>query len=214
MAIDKTRPRKLNATADSRLRKADEMQDALNLVSSNDFRATGDTTEGNDGTGSSGVLKPTRGTFEVPPFDSLSTMIPKLNNQGQEIHKRALGSVTDHSNNVVYFFVWCSEAIYQGVYAYDPTGYLPVSKEGVIQVVAGVETYKKVFTSSLFNFPSDGFIKADLVHINTPLTVTTEDLSATIPTLLLLLRAYLGFSSLTSIYTKGVRKVPFLLFPT
>lgn len=177
MAIDKTRPRKLNATADSRLRKADEMQDALNLVSSNDFRATGDTTEGNDGTGSSGVLKPTRGTFEVPPFDSLSTMIPKLNNQGQEIHKRALGSVTDHSNNVVYFFVWCSEAIYQGVYAYDPTGYLPVSKEGVIQVVAGVETYKKVFTSSLFNFPSDGFIKADLVHINTPLTVTTEDTS-------------------------------------
>ena len=177
MAIDKTRPRKLNATADSRLRKADEMQDALNLVSSNDFRATGDTTEGNDGTGNSGVLKPTRGTFEVPPFNSLSTMIPKLNIQGQEIHKRALGSVTDHANNVVYFFVWCSEAIYQGVYAYDPTGYLPVKVDGAIQVVAGVETYKKVFTSSLFNFPSDGFIKADLVHINTPLTVTAEDTS-------------------------------------
>ena len=66
MAIDKIRPRKLNATADSRLRKADEMQDALNLVSYNDFRSSGDTTEGNDGTGNAGVLKPVRGTFEIP----------------------------------------------------------------------------------------------------------------------------------------------------
>jgi len=174
MAIDKIRPRKLNATADSRLRKADEMQDALNLVSANDFRAEGDTTEGNDGTGNAGVLKPTRGTFEVPPFDSLSTMIPKVNSSGVDIHKRALGSVTDHAHNVVYFFVWCSEAIYQGVYAYDPTGYLPMRIDGVVQVTAGDETYKKVFASALFNFPSDGFIKADLVHVNKPLTVSTE----------------------------------------
>ena len=97
--IDKIRPRKLNATSDSRLRKADEMQDALNLVSSNDFRATSDTTEGNDGTGNAGVLKPTRGTFEVPAFEG--SMIPGSHK------KRALGSVTDHAHNVVYFFVWC-----------------------------------------------------------------------------------------------------------
>lgn len=58
--IDKIRPRKLNASSDSRQRKPDEMQDALNLVSSNDFRSEGDTTAGNDATGNAGVLKPTR----------------------------------------------------------------------------------------------------------------------------------------------------------
>ena len=41
MAVNKIRPRKLNATADSRMRKMDEMQDAVNLVSTNDFRASG-----------------------------------------------------------------------------------------------------------------------------------------------------------------------------
>ena len=97
MAIDKIRPRKLNATADSRLRKADEMQDALNLVSYNDFRSSGDTTEGNDGTGNAGVLKPTRGTFEIPASVSFFNQNDK---------KRVLGSVTDHAHNVVYLFVY------------------------------------------------------------------------------------------------------------
>ena len=150
MAIDKIRPRKLNATADSRLRKADEMQDALNLVSYNDFRSSGDTTEGNDGTGNAGVLKPTRGTFEIP------TSVPFFNSNDK---KRVLGSVTDHAHNVVYLFVYCVNAAKQGVYAYDPTGFLPGS-------VAGEESWVKVFCSTLFRFPSDGFIKGDVVHIN------------------------------------------------
>ena len=155
--IDKRRPRKLNATADSRLRKEDEMQDALNLVSSNDYRAEGDTTEGNDSTGNSGVLKPTRGNVSIPPFN--------YEGFGGETKKRVLGSVTDHAHNVVYFFVWVETAADQGVYAYDPTGYLPGSDPGS-------ESMVKVFTSSLFKFPSDGFIKADIVHINKPISVT------------------------------------------
>ena len=150
--IDKIRPRKLNATADSRLRKADEMQDAINLVSSNDFRASGDTTAGNDGTGNAGVLKPARGTA---PINFSTDYIPS------NTKRRVLGSVTDHSHNVVYFFVWCENQEFHGVYAYDPDGYLPGSQQGV-------ETCVKVFTHPLFNFPSNGFIKADIVHLNKP----------------------------------------------
>ena len=73
--IDKIRPRKLNASADSRLRKPDEMQDALNLVSSNDFRMEGDTTKGNDATGNAGVLKPVNGNKKLDLFNAFSIMM-------------------------------------------------------------------------------------------------------------------------------------------
>ena len=150
--IDKIRPRKLNASADSRLRKNDEMQDALNLVSSNDFRSDGDTTEGNDATGNAGVLKPTRGNKAIARSGD-SIVI------SGETH-RVIGSVTDHENNVVYFFLYHRFASTQGVYAYDPTGYLPRGTAS--------EEYTKVYTSAQFNFPSTGFIKADIVKVSVP----------------------------------------------
>lgn len=150
--IDKIRPRKLNASADSRLRKNDEMQDALNLVSSNDFRSDGDTTEGNDATGNAGVLKPTRGNKAIARSGD-SIVI------SGETH-RVIGSVTDHENNVVYFFLYHRLASTQGVYAYDPTGYLPGGTAS--------EEYTKVYTSAQFNFPSTGFIKADIVKVSVP----------------------------------------------
>ena len=150
--IDKIRPRKLNATADSRLRKEDEMQDALNLVSSNDFRAEGDTTAGNDGTGNAGVLKPTKGNTPINFPDGFNS---------PTTDRRVLGSVTDHAHNVIYFFVWYKQKSFQGVYAYDPDSYLP-------NATPGGEECVEVFRHPLFNFPSNGFIKADIVHINKP----------------------------------------------
>jgi len=150
--INKIRPRKLNATADSRLRKEDEMQDALNLVSSNDFRAEGDTTVGNDSTGNAGVLKPTRGNTAIPFPESFTATSED---------RRVLGSVTDHAHNVIYFFVWNKSGDQQGVYAYDPDSYLPNATPDNEECVF-------IFKDKLFNFPSNGFIKADLVHINKP----------------------------------------------
>ena len=156
MAVNKIRPRKLNATADSRMRKMDEMQDAVNLVSTNDFRASGETTEGNDSTGNAGVLKPCRGNQMLPSLDTAGAMF----GTGNENIKRVLGSVTDHENNVIYFFLWHAEAGKQGVYAYDVDGFLPG--------VEGNNGFKKIFTSNQFNFPSNGFVKGDIVKLSVP----------------------------------------------
>ena len=152
MAVNKIRPRKINSAADSRLRKSDEMLDAVNLVATHDFRDSGDTTGGNDSSGNAGVLKPCRGNGFVPPHTDVIDGVPN------DLEKRVLGSVTDHEANVVYLFLWCEEAKYQGVYAYDPTGYLPGSTENF-------DGYRKIYTSQQFNFVSDSFIKADIVRI-------------------------------------------------
>ena len=154
--IDKIRPRKLNASSDSRQRKPDEMQDALNLVSSNDFRSEGDTTAGNDATGNAGVLKPTRGNLKLSAHEQGVDLITG----GVGNKSRILGSVTDHENDVVYFFVYHQMAAFQGVYAYDPTGYLPGGTAST--------SYRKIYTSTQFKFPSNGFIKADIVRISRP----------------------------------------------
>jgi len=155
--IDKIRPRKLNASSDSRQRKPDEMQDALNLVSSNDFRSEGDTTAGNDATGNAGVLKPTRGNI---PLEVHTSGVDEIVGGSEGGKSRILGSVTDHENDVVYFFVYHQAAAFQGVYAYDPTGYLP---EGTAST-----SYRKIYTSTQFKFPSNGFIKADIVRLSRP----------------------------------------------
>ena len=155
--IDKIRPRKLNASSDSRQRQPDEMQDALNLVSSNDFRSEGDTTAGNDATGNAGVLKPARGNQSLSVHEEgVDAIAGGANNKS-----RILGSVTDHENDVVYFFVYHQSAAFQGVYAYDPTGYLPGGTAST--------SYRKIYTSTQFKFPSNGFIKADIVRISRPL---------------------------------------------
>ena len=155
--IDKIRPRKLNASADSRLRKPDEMQDALNLVSSNDFRMEGDTTKGNDATGNAGVLKPVNGNKKLDFFNAFSTD----GMAGQE--HRVIGSVTDHVNDVIYFFVYHMIAEHQGVYAYDPKDFFRDNP-----AIDGEFKFKKIFTNAQFKFPSDGFIKADVVNISVP----------------------------------------------
>ena len=144
--INKLFPRKLNRSLDSRLRKPEDMIDAINVVIGDEFSQEGD--GANSSVGNVGVLKPVVSNRGVPnntPLDQLPVdRIVKI-----------IGSVTDDKIGVIYFFVWCDYAPAQGVYAYDQYGVLPGS-EG--------ECVRKVFTHPQFNFPQNGFVKGDVVH--------------------------------------------------
>ena len=101
---------------------------------------SGDSEEGNRG-----VLKNIKGNQEIVadvPFG---------------LDSRLLGSVTDNKTDIVYLFVFSSTPIHHGVWAYDPRGLL----EG-----NGQEALRCIYRSNQFNFPSQGFVKGDVVHIN------------------------------------------------
>jgi len=139
--IEKIFPRKLNSDKDARLMGPNEMLDALNVSVSND---TGPAPS--DGTGSLGVLKPKKGNASIPVVDQYFS---------DTQNKRVLGSVSDETLDVVFFFVWSPIQGEQGVYAYDKFGRLPGS---------GTNRVVEVFTSNRFAFPSSGFVKGDIVH--------------------------------------------------
>ena len=84
--------------------------------------------------------------------------------QGVELWSRAsldgsrvMGSVTDKKTDIVYLFVFASDPVDHGVWAYDPRGILDSD---------GVEIVTCIYRSNQFNFPSQGFVKGDVVHIN------------------------------------------------
>ena len=109
MAIDKKAPRKLNKSSDAKVRKADEMFDALNVSVSED---------GKGGNGNGGVLKPIKSNVQLNMLDN------------DNYEKFVLGKCVDTKYNVVYFFVHSPNNINNdGVYAYDPDGYLPVDHD-------------------------------------------------------------------------------------
>jgi len=103
MAIEKKFPRKLNNSVDSRLRKGNEMSQAMNVQ-------TGGDTVSNDEGGDAGVLKPANGNTAVA---STQTGIP------QDIQRKVIGKVEDQKYRRVYLFVWASNKAYEGVYIYD-----------------------------------------------------------------------------------------------
>ena len=142
--IEKKRPRVLNSSKDSRVRGPEEMSDALNINASSDYGE-------DDAGGNVGVIKAAYGNSAISEFQHL----PQNENQ-----RRILGSVLDDQNNVIYYFVWSSDAKEQGVWAYDPDMFLP-----------GTQLIKKIYNSSLFKFPSDGFVKADVVVLSKNHTV-------------------------------------------
>ena len=139
--IEKLFPRLLNNSSDSRVRKATEMSDALNVQ-------VGGESAGSESTGDLGVLKPINGNNPV-----LGSEI------GLASDKRVIGKAEDGQQNKVYYFVYSSEATEQGVYVYDN--------------VQG--TVNQVFTSSYFNFQSNGFVKGDVVHLNNQTDVDAEE---------------------------------------
>ena len=103
---------------------------------------------GDDESGGGGVLKNVKGNTKVSQseFDLFGN------------GSRVLGSVIDQKTNIAYFFVFSSEAQKQGVWAYDPDGKLAND---------GAEAVRLIYKSKQFNFSSNGFVKGDVVHINT-----------------------------------------------
>ena len=253
--INKIFPRKLNSSADSRLRQATDMVDAMNVSVTQDFDS-----EGGDLGGDVGVLKPIKGNelienldlifdFPIPSYieeqgvntgiylvnfhyslgtasqvvaavqagsiffteasglsnwEQLAEQFPNgafeilgdtgefqaylsvdqylnpgspqgtITVNGFELtnftnppegfiesitvsEQRVLGSVTDDVLGVIFFFLWADNLNQQGVYAYDRDGVLPGDNTP--------NTFRKVLSTSLFNFDSTGFVKGDVVHI-------------------------------------------------
>jgi len=99
--IEKLFPRLLNNSSDSRVRKATEMSDALNVQ-------VGGESAGGESTGDLGVLKPINGNNPVVGSEI-----------GLASDKRVIGKAEDGQQNKVYYFVYSSEATEQGVYVYD-----------------------------------------------------------------------------------------------
>lgn len=151
--IDKIQPRKLDKDSDLRLVQKNSMVDALNVYIDESNTADG------DGQGSAGVLKPIKGTTEIT--FSISEEEPIVYDEsGGEVTDslwRVLGGVVDDATGVYYFFAWNdTDSSLQGVYAYDPDNILPGdASEGGL---------RRIFTTDLFNFPPNGFVKGSVVY--------------------------------------------------
>jgi hypothetical protein len=142
--IEKLLPRVLNSSSDNRLKKKTEMNDAYNVVVTEDFSDFTDSTD----SGNEGVLKPVKGNLA-------QTSVPSTLFQGAA-QRRVLGSVSDARTGVVYFFVFSETASEMGVYAYDTTNYFG----------SGSYVYVSVYTTSEFNFQQDSVVQGDIVHVS------------------------------------------------
>jgi len=142
--IEKLLPRVLNSSSDNRMKKKTEMNDAYNVVVTEDFNDFDEATD----TGNEGVLKPVKGNVaqERFPLGLFST----------DVDRRVLGSVSDARTGVVYFFVFSESAEEMGVYAYDTTNYFG----------NGEYVYTGVYTTSEFNFQQDSVVQGDIVHVS------------------------------------------------
>ena len=148
--IEKITPRKLNTSKDARIQGAVEMYDAYN-VSINDFTDSQDSSFSSGGaisgsqTGDQGVIKPAKGNEKVANSLSLADATAEVPTPGT--NRRIIGSVTDEVNGVIYCFLRSQEGTEHGVYALDGDGLVPI------------------LTSVYFNFPSNGFVDADIVYL-------------------------------------------------
>jgi len=141
--IEKLLPRVLNSSSDNRLKKKTEMNDALNIVVTEDF----ENFNSSDDTGNEGVLKPVKGNLH-------STKVPDTL-FAAEGNRRVIGSVSDAKTGVVFFFVYSTVAEEHGVYAYDTQNYFG----------EGADVYLEVYSTSEFNFQSNGVVQGTVVHV-------------------------------------------------
>jgi len=152
MPTDKRIPRALNSDLDNKAIDKTSALDALNLYSGPDnegFSADGKKSDAGDQ-----VLKNIRGNVAINEVDSLP------------LGGRLIGSVEDPKTDVTYLFFYSSTASQQGVWAYDRFGRLPGSQENSIRLI---------YKSSQFNFPSNGFVKADIVYSNAVKSTESEE---------------------------------------
>ena len=148
----KITPRKLDKDADYKIVQSDSMSDALNVnvLDSNNYSGSN--------AGSMGSIKP------VPSNMYALGDLPFSNFQFDGVY-RVLSSVTDNKAKLVYYFVWNIEKLYHSIYVYDQYGRLPYDL-GSNLVDFKEERVREVYRSPYLDFPEDGFVKGDIVHIN------------------------------------------------
>jgi hypothetical protein len=154
--INKIIPRQLDSTTDLKLTAENAMVDALNVRYSSNDTASG--ADGDDSSGDAGVLKNVKGNSRATFYNEFDQLKEEAG-----ITHRTIGSVVDNKSKIIYFFVWSSDRNEHGIYAYDPYGKLPKNKT----VPQGKQnSVRLILKSNQFNFPEDGFVSADIVHIN------------------------------------------------
>ncbi len=92
--IEKLLPRVLNSSSDNRLKKKTEMNDALNIVVTEDFEDFNSA----DDTGNEGVIKPVKGNVHQQKVPETLFAV--------DGNRRVIGSVSDVKTGVVFFFVY------------------------------------------------------------------------------------------------------------
>ena len=152
--IDKVIPQRLNSDVDSRFRPSTDMIDALNIAFQESYNSdvgAASNSASNNFSGDAGVIKPMPSNKSIEEITGMAELIASNSNV------RVIGSVSDEVYNVIYFFAWSDNVDQMGVYAWDQDAVLPGN------TIPG--SYVKVYTSAKFDFPSDGFVKADVVHV-------------------------------------------------
>lgn len=146
MPIDKRTPRVLNSDADNKTIDKVSMQDALNLYSGPDNEGFGP--GGNKSDAGDQVLKNIKGNVKLNEV-TIQDALPA--------NPRLIGSVEDSKIDVTYLFIYSTNASGHGIWAYDRYGELPGSQPNSLRLI---------YKSKQFNFPQNGFIKADIVYSN------------------------------------------------
>lgn len=146
--IDKLFPRILASSKDNRVQSRSEMNDALNVVVTEDFNELGGENDG----GNAGVIKPVKGNTAQPIKQfQLEDVFPT----SPTVERRVLGQVTDPRSGMVFMFIYSETSAEQGVYAYDAYGLLP----------GAAGAWRPIYRTSEFQFSSTGRVKGDVVHI-------------------------------------------------
>ena len=146
MPIDKLTPKYLSSDSDNKLAAKNVMLDAINLYIGGDDSDS--SLNGGDG-----VLKNVKGNLKVLGSESLP--------MGAVV----LGKIEDTKAKLLYLFVWAPSGAQHSVWVYDPLGRLPD---------AVVNSLRPVYSSDQFNFPQDGFVKADIVYSSSREDATRE----------------------------------------
>jgi hypothetical protein len=146
MPIDKLNPQYLSSDSDNKLAAKNAMLDAINLYIGGDDSDS--SLNGGDG-----VLKNVKGNLEV------------LGSADLPAGAVVLGKVEDTKTKLLYLFVWAPSGAQHSVWVYDPLGRLPF---------AVANSLRLVYRSAQFNFPQDGFIKADIVYSSSRESATRE----------------------------------------
>lgn len=143
MPIDKRIPRVLNSDNDNKAIDKVSMLDALNLYSGPDN--DGFSVDGKKSDAGSQVLKNIKGNVKVIEGEALP------------VNARLIGSVEDPKTDITYLFIYSTQASGHGIWAYDRYGNLPDTAENSLRLI---------YKSKQFNFPANGFVKADIVYSN------------------------------------------------